>query len=328
MAYFRFETNLQNLYGDMIGHIEETGIWEDLSSNPAIARIFNSKGSTGADNINIVMAPNDYKSGSNTHKRMLISFASEYEPSDVLGEIGTFVNIYSRYAPSDINFLKYTDGYTAINYSVTPSVVANENTRMEVLLIVTQDYIQCCWWQKNMATASPLSNGFYVGLIDRLNPIDRRAIILMPFCAFTTAAGADHGSLLKTNNHGVVLMLEDFSKISANQAYLAINAPSLLHVGHTAAGDRIGYKGNGDNGGKLIMFDIAVTSPAVADKYGLRGYLNGIKTFGFHTGYKNGDIIVDDNGKKFMYFQVRQANDGNHYRTLIHCEDVYLFELR
>ena len=274
------------------------------------------------------MGSADSKTASNTYKRMFVSLASGYIPGASLGEIGAFVNLNSRYAPNDINFMKQLDGYAAINYSVTPSVAINENIPMEALLIITQDYIQCCWWQKSMGAISPLSNGFYAGLIDRLNPLDRKAQILMPFCAATAGAGVDHCNTLRTNNNGICLMLEDYTKMSFNEARLAINAPKLLTAAYNAASDIIGYKGNGDNNSKLMMFDIGVTSPALSDKYGLRGYLNGVKTFGFHAGYKNGDIIVDDNNKKYMYFKQFTGNDANHYRTLQHCEDVYLLELR
>ena len=328
MAYFRFETNLQNLYFDMLKYIGDTGIYEDISSNKGICHVFNSKGSTGADNILIIMGSADSKTASNTYKRMFVSLASDYIPGAAIGQIGSFVNLNSRYAPTDINFLKQIDGFAAVNYSVTPSVAINENTIMEVLLIVTSDYIQCCWWQKNMGPVSPLSNGFYVGLIDRLNPLDRKAQVLMPFYGATAGAGVDHSNSLRSNNPGICLILEDFTRISFNEARLAINAPKLLTAAYNAASDIIGYKGNGDNDSKLILFDIAVTSPALVDKYGLCGYLNGIKTFGFHAGYKNGDVIVDDNNKKYMYFKQFASGEANHFRTLQHCEDVYLLELR
>lgn len=336
MAYFRFTTTINNLYKDMFNLIESTNIYEDISIDKSKYHVMYSKGETGNDDIYIVLGANmnKYPNSNSYYHKMFVTIASNYNIST-----GNFTNIVSRYASNskDTNFASYYDGCGSVYYSTTPNTVINVNTPLEVLLVVTKDYITCMWWSK--ISSIVCNNGFFVGMIDRLNRLDKKAIVRMPFSYCTQSYNnmggwSEHTVNGCTNYHGYVLALADYKYSTYHFEWLGFTAPTFLYSSPYSSSMSFGTHASGDNNYLYTMFDIAVPTSSINStnnnyEKGIRGYLPGVKTFGHAgLGYKNGDIITDKNGTQYMYYRLLGSFENYIYRALGHLADQYLIELR
>lgn len=297
MAYYQHDCTLGTVWEKICESIEASGLWTEHSSRKDRFRVYKSPGESGNEKLCVGIHDQSNRPFPTTHMAIHVNPMDDYTPG-ADGTYGTLLRDISDYDETHSYFCGYNDWTTKVYLSAYVSTTY-EYEKVMLTVVVTKDYITAVWYGQK-GTDPTRCGGFHYGIIDRVNPEDQKAINFIKLHY--------HNAGMFPASYGCGLIMNDWKATVDNPnrfiATYGVNCPSFINE-PVSAGDLFGYDSGGDTENSMPLYEVVVPSRSVGGVDGIRGYVKGFKlpVKDVSNRFVSGDIIEDQNGKKYMYFR-------------------------